>query len=75
MIRFNAKDGLVSVIADDILAIQNAVEQNITDRLGIIIKKPGVKGDASHTFDLSYTYLVGSTYEVQCSNPGAVSAC
>jgi hypothetical protein len=72
MKRFNAKDGLVSVIAEDVLAIQEAVSGNITDRLGIMIKRHGLKGDTSHTFDLSYSWVSGSTFEVQCANVGPV---
>jgi len=72
MIRFNAKDGLVSVIADDILAIQDAVKQNIMDRLGIIVKKHGIKGDTGHSFTLSYAHVSVDTFEVTCSSVGPV---
>lgn len=72
MIRYRAEDGLVSTIADDMAAIQDAVYQNIADRLGIIIKRHGIKGDLDHSFDLSYTYLGGSTFRVECSNVGPV---
>jgi len=73
MIRYRAENGLVSTIADDIVAIQDAVYQNIADRLGIIIKHHGIKGDITHSFDLSYTYMGGlGVFRVECSSIGPV---
>lgn len=73
MIRYRTEDGLVSIIADDVVAIQEAIYQNIADRLGIIIKHHGIKGDITHSFDLSYTYKGGlGLFRVECSNIGPV---
>lgn len=72
MIRFRAVDGLVSPIADDILAIQDAVQQNIADRLGVIVKKHGVKGTTNDSFDLEVVYVGSDVFEITCSNIGPV---
>jgi len=73
LIRYNAQDGLVSVLADDMTAIQDAVYQNISDRLGIILKRHGIKGDSGHLFSLSG--LPGAAvdeFNIQCSGIGPV---
>lgn len=72
MIKYKVTDGLVSEIAEDIDGIQNAVYQNIIDRLGIIIKTPGAKGSSTHSFELAWSYVGADVFEVTCSGIGPV---
>ncbi len=72
MIKYKVTDGLVSAISDDIDGIQNAVYQNIIDRLGIVIKKPGIKGSSIYSFELAWSYVGTDVFEVTCSNIGPV---
>ena len=72
MRTYRAEDGLVSAIADDINEIQNAVYQNITDRLGIIVKNHGLKGSDAEDFSLAFHYVGINVFQITCSNIGPV---
>ena len=66
------QDGLVSVIADDINGIQDAVNGNIAKRLKMVLSGYGLKASTDEKFELEYRHISGDIFEITCSGLGLV---
>lgn len=72
MQKYNMQNGLVSVIADDINGIQDAVNGNITKRLKMVLENCGLKASVDDKFELDYSYEGGDIFQITCSGLGLV---
>lgn len=76
MRKFNAENGLVSIIASNINDMQEAVNANIYNRLQTILRTAGLKGSEEENFEIDWKHLYSGVginrFEITCKNLGTV---
>lgn len=72
MRQYQVKTGQVSVLANDVNALQDAVLSNIRTRLAMLIKRTGLKGGTDSEFAFSWRHLGGDRFQIDITGLGLI---
>jgi len=75
MKKFFVRNGLIGTIADDVMGVQDALAENVMNRMTAMIARPGFKCRTDDDFTVSIRVVPpapSNRYEITCANVGVM---